>query len=614
MEDILGIDLGTTNSCVAVMEGDRATVLANAEGNRTTPSVVAFTTKGERLVGELAKRQALTNAEHTIFAVKRLMGQPPTAPVVGHMKELAPYPIVADGEIIKIQAAGRDYLPEEISAAILQKMRETAERKLGHPVKKAIVTVPAYFNDSQRLATRNAGRIAGLDVLRIINEPTAAALAYRMGHVDDKVIAVYDLGGGTFDISILDVRAGVFKVVATAGNTFLGGDDFDFRIMKLLASEFKRVHGVDLFKDAMAMQRLRDASEEAKVRLSSSASTDIELPFIAKGKGGVPLHLTTKLDRAKFDELVKDLVDETFACCDTALKDSGLKPEDIDEILPVGGQTRSPIVLDHIERFFGKAPVKGLNPDEAVATGAAIQGGVLLKRITGVILVDVTPMSLGIEITKGQYVKLVDRNTPIPARASRLVTTVKKNQTFVTIHVLQGEGERAKLNHSLGKFDLVGLPPLPAGEPQILVGFQIDANGIFKAGAKDLGSGREQAIRISGSCVVPDSEIERMVIDAETAGRDARVREEIVALKNRVIGAKTAAERAIDDAPKRSDKRVLAALAEAVRRADAMHVEGGGTLLETLREDVSLLEKNVQDLVKALEPERGFDLTPEPES
>ena len=602
MTDILGIDLGTTNSCVAVMEGDRPTVLANAEGNRTTPSVVAFSGKTERLVGELAKRQAITNPEQTIFAVKRLMGQPPTAPVVDRMREYAPYKIATDGDHVRIQAGGRTFLPEEISAIVLQKMRETAERTLGHKVDKAIVTVPAYFNDSQRQATKNAGRIAGLDVLRIINEPTAAALAYGLGRADDKLLAVYDLGGGTFDISILEVRQGVFRVRATAGNTFLGGEDFDFRIMKWAAEQFKNLHGTDLLLDPMASQRLKDASEEVKQRLSSATSAEIQLPFIAKGRKNEPLHLSAPLTREAFNGLVHDLVDETIACCDAAIRDAGLTPESIDEILLVGGQTRSPIIADRMTDYFGKTPLKGVNPDEAVAAGAAIQGGILMKRIENVLLVDVTPMSLGIEIQGGKYVKLVERNSTIPTRASRIVTTVKNKQKFVTIHVLQGEAEKAKQNHSLGKFDLMGIAPLPAGDPQILVSFQVDANGIFKVSAKDLGTNLEQAIRVTGSCVVPDAEIERMVAEAQIRGDEERVRAEMVQLKNRVMELRGALEKALAAGGRKVDKKLRAAGNEARTLAESFAFDGEPTIIVALREDVAIYEQNVRNLLLLLRP------------
>ena len=603
MSDILGIDLGTTNSCVAVIEGDRATVIGNAEGNRTTPSVVALSAKGERLVGELAKRQAITNPEHTIFAVKRLMGQPKDAPIVARMKEFAPYKIVAEEQVNKIEAGGKRYLPEEVSAMVLQKMRETAEETLGRSVNKAIVTVPAYFNDSQRQATKNAGRIAGLDVLRIINEPTAAALSYGLGRADDKTIAVYDLGGGTFDISILDVRQGVFRVLATAGNTFLGGEDFDFRIMSWAAEQFKNLHGVDLLSDPMASQRLKDAAEEAKQRLSGTATAEIQLPFVAKGKKGEPLHLSLNLTREIFNGLVKDLVNETLACCEAAITEAGLTPNAIDEVLLVGGQTRSPIVGEQITRFFGKGPLKGVNPDEAVATGAAIQGGILLKRIENMILVDVTPMSLGIEITKGRFVKLVEKNSPVPTRASRIVTTVKNKQRFVTIHVLQGEGESAKLNHSLGKFDLVGIAPLPAGEPQILVSFNIDSNGIFRASAKDLGTGLEQAIRISDSCVVPDAEIERMVLESQLKGNEHRIREELSQLKARIAQIKGSLEETMANLPRKVDKHLKAALKEAIKQSEGFNYDIDLTTIATFREDVSLFEKNASNLMAAATPD-----------
>jgi len=609
MAKVIGIDLGTTNSCVAIMDGSQPRVIENAEGARTTPSVVAFT-DNERLVGQPAKRQAVTNPENTVFAVKRLIGRRMDSPEVKKDRKLVPYAIIDGGNgDAWVQSGGEKYSPSQISAFILQKMKETAESYLGEEVTQAVITVPAYFNDAQRQATKDAGKIAGLEVLRIINEPTAAALAYGLDKKETKTIAVYDLGGGTFDITILEIDDGLFEVKSTNGDTFLGGEDFDMRIVNYLADEFKKETGVDLTKDKMALQRLKEAAEKAKIELSSSTQTEINQPFISMDpNGGQPLHMVMKLTRAKLESLVGDLIKKSIKPCKDALKDAGLSIGDIDEVVMVGGMTRMPRVTEEVSKFFGKEPHKGVNPDEVVAMGAAIQAGVLQGDVKDVVLLDVTPLSLGIETLGGVFTRLIDRNTTIPTKKSQIFSTAEDNQNAVTLRVFQGEREMATDNKLLGQFNLEDIPPAPRGLPQIEVTFDIDANGIVEVGAKDKGTGKEQNITIQASGGLSDDEIEAMVKEAEANAEADKDRKELVEAKNHAESIIHSTEKSMEEHADKVDPTTIEAIELAISALkDQLETEDAGKIKSGIQNVTEAAMKLGEAIYKAQQSEGGED-------
>ncbi|MDR1312191.1 MAG: molecular chaperone DnaK [Deltaproteobacteria bacterium] len=615
MSNVIGIDLGTTNSCVAFMDGTEPKVIANLEGNRTTPSVVGFQESGERLVGQPAKRQAVSNPENTIYAVKRLIGRKFDSPEVRKDMDVVPYKVVVGtNNDAAVEARGKAYSPAEISAMILTKMKQTAESFLGQTVTEAVITVPAYFNDSQRQATKDAGRIAGLEVLRIVNEPTAAALAYGLDKKKEQKIAVFDLGGGTFDISILEIADGVFEVKSTNGDTYLGGEDFDKKIIDWMTDEFRKSSGIDLREDKMALQRLKEAAERAKMELSSSMETDVNLPFITADASG-PKHLNLKLTRSKLESLVDDLIARLIGPCETALKDAGLSPREVNQVILVGGMTRMPKVVEQVKKIFAQEPSKGVNPDEVVAVGAAIQGGVLKGDVKDVLLLDVTPLSLGIETQGEVFSRLIDKNTTIPTKRSQIYSTATDNQPSVVINVLQGEREMASGNKSLGRFELVGIPPAPRGVPQIEVTFDIDANGIVHVSAKDLGTGKEQSIKITASSGLSEEEIQRLIKDAELHAEDDKTRKQLVELKNKADQLIYSTEKSLGDLGDKVDPSTRSQVESAVADLKGVLDQGDKAVIEAKTKALTDLSHKLAEQMysQASQQRQGSDSQSGPE-